>query len=484
MSLVTVLWSMGAGAAVMLAVLYGATWVLDRRLLAYFFLGVISIATAGIARCEIGMMHAGTPAEFGEWTRWYHLPVFFQMVGQMLFVACYLGAGRMWLAWAAVGMRTVLLTVNFLVHPSVFFRDLYSLGRVSFLGDTVAVVGDAVLRPWLWVARLSLLVAIVFVIDACVQRWRRGDAESKHKVWIVLAAVLAPGVISIAMTQIAILGASTPYLDTPASLLTLTVMAFELSRDVTVSGRTRVELAQVRDNLFQVGRVGIMGQLASTLAHELTQPLGAILRNAEAAELHLQTPAPDLEELRSIVADIRKDDRRAGEIIERMRSLIKRHKVERRRVVLDDVVQDVISLTHSEAASKQVTVKYAAEPALPPLSGDRVHISQVLLNLIVNSLEAVQSRPVDNRRVVIEARTYLGQVEITVRDSGPGIPTADVSRIFDPLFTTKSHGLGMGLAICRTLVEAQDGRLWAEHNPHADGAVFRFVLPRAEESAP
>jgi signal transduction histidine kinase len=474
---------MGVGAALMLAVIYGATWLLERRLVASFYFLLTALATAGIARCELGMMHATTPAEFGEWAHWYQIPVFLGIFGPVMFVRHYLGAGRAWLAWTVVAMRAVLVGVNFFSYPSVIFQHVYSLGHAPLLGEQVAIIGQAALRPWVWFARASLLLAFWFAIDACVAKWRSGDPESRRKVLMVVGAILAPGLVSLVVTQVALLGRGWIYLDSPASLITLTLMAIELSRDVIVSRRTQLELMQLRDNVVQVGRVGVMGQLASALAHELNQPLGAILRNAEAAELHLRQSKPDLEELRCIVADIRKDDRRAAEIIDRMRALIKRHKVDKLRLVLDEIVRDVLTLTRSEAASKQVAVTYAAPPALPQVWGDRVHLSQVLLNLVVNGLEAVESCPAEARRLVIELRSVSGRVEVSVKDSGPGIPPADMDRIFEPLFTTKSGGLGMGLALCRTIVEAHGGRLWAEGNPQQPGATFRFALPQAGDAA-
>ena len=244
-----------------------------------------------------------------------------------------------------------------------------------------------------------------------------------------------------------------------------------------------LELAELRGTLAQVGRVSIMGQLSSALAHELNQPIGAILRNTDVAEHDLQTGKPDLEELRSIVADTGKAVRRAKEIIDRMRALIKRHEVDMRPLAIDDLVRDVMSLARAEAASKEVSLSFVPVAGLPPVSGDRVHISQVLLNLIVNAVDAVQACPVGERRVVIQARADAAHVELAVSDSGPGIPAADLGRIFEPLFSTKSAGLGMGLAICRTIIDAHGGRLWVEHNPCASGTTFRFVLRRAGEPA-
>jgi signal transduction histidine kinase len=474
---------MGAAVALTLAAVYGVTWLLERRLVANLFFCIFGLATALIARCELGMMHSATPAEFGEWVRWYHVPVFFIFLSLGLFVRFYLGTGRMWLLGTIMAMRAIFLVVNFSVSPNVFFSEIATLGHVPFLGEQVTVVGDAVVRPWIWLARASLLLAVVYLIDAAVAAWRRSDSESRRKAVVVLIAVLGPSLISIPLTQLAVAGVlNIPYLDSPASLITLALMALELSRDTIMSFRTRAELTDLRANLAQVGRVSVMGQFASALAHELNQPLGAILRNTDVAELDLQSDKPDLDELRGIVGDTGKAVRRAKEIIDRMRILIKRRTIHAQPLAVDDLVQDVLSLAQSEAASRQVSLSYTKESGLLVVSADRVHISQVVLNLIVNGIEAVQACPIGERRVVIEARAENGQIEMTVRDSGPGVPAANIDRIFEPLFSTKPDGLGMGLAICRTIVDAHGGRLWVERGHQGVGATFRLLLPRAKET--
>jgi len=483
MSLVTILWSMGAAAALTLAAVYGTVWLFERRLVAYLLFCVTALATAASARGELGMMHAGTPAELGEWMRWYLVAIFFVIVWQLLFVRSFLGTGRNWLLWSAVLARGILLVANFFLYPNGLFREISSVRHVRFLGESVSVIGEAITRWWVWFGRLSLILAFWFVIDASIQKWRRGDYESRRKAFVVLAAVVGPGLISVVLSQLVVSGVNSfPYLDTPAFLITLAVMAVELSRDIMLSSRTQLELAALRANLVEVGRVSMMGQLASTLAHEINQPLGAILRNTDVAELDLQSERPDLEELRGIVADTGKAVRRAKEIIDRTRRLIKRRSVAMQPVVLDELVQDVMSLAHPEVLSKAVSLSYAPEAGVPPVLADRVHISQVLLNLILNSMEAVQAGSRVDRRIVIEARARMGQVEMSVRDSGPGIPASDIDRIFEPLFSTKPDGLGMGLAICRTIVEAHGGQLWADRTPPGGGATFRFVLPQAKKT--
>jgi two-component system, LuxR family, sensor kinase FixL len=327
----------------------------------------------------------------------------------------------------------------------------------------------------------SCLLIIVFVVDAALRMWRRGGVEERRRAVVAAAGVGLPLVATILYAQSVLLGLlPLPLLVTPAFLVTILVMAVELSRGLLLYRQTRQELEELRSELARAGRVTALGQLASALAHELSQPLGAILRNAEAAEIHLSNPTPDLDELREIVADIRKDDRRAGDVIEQMRALIKRRTLQMNPLALNELMYDVISLVHSDALARHVALDCVVAPGLPLVSGDRVHLSQVLLNLIINGMDAIQTSQAIDKRVVIEARRReAGRVEVAVTDSGPGVSSEVIGKVFDPFYTTKSGGLGMGLPISRTIIEAHGGKLWAEHAPGGHGLTFRFTLCQA-----
>ena len=256
-----------------------------------------------------------------------------------------------------------------------------------------------------------------------------------------------------------------------------------ISHDITGRKEAEQETQNLRQEIAHVDRVSMLGQLASALAHEINQPLGAILRNAEAAELFMQNESPDLEEVRAILADIRKDDQRAGSIIERMRGLLKRHNLDKRTVRVGELVGDVVALVRADATGRHVKLEVAVADDLPPVLGDRVHLQQVLLNLIVNGMDALGEVDRADRRVSITALLCGPQtVEIAVYDSGCGIPVDKLTHIFDSFFTTKPNGMGMGLPISRTIIEAHGGRLWAE-NKNEGGASFRFTLPIIGEHA-
>jgi len=251
-------------------------------------------------------------------------------------------------------------------------------------------------------------------------------------------------------------------------------------RDITDRKQVERELAQQRLHLAHVARVSSLGQLASSLAHELNQPLGAILRNAEAAELLLEEPSPDLHEVRAILADIRSDDHRAGEVIDRMRALVRRRAIEKAPLNPSQLASEVIAILRPDADLRGVRLALEASPNMPPVAGDRVQLQQVLLNLLLNAMDAVEGHPRGERRVSVRLRTADAAVAVSVSDNGTGVPPAALPRIFEPFYTSKPNGLGMGLAIARGIVEAHEGRLWAEDSP-GGGATFTFTLPVSRE---
>jgi C4-dicarboxylate-specific signal transduction histidine kinase len=260
----------------------------------------------------------------------------------------------------------------------------------------------------------------------------------------------------------------------------LAAVAYELGRELILSARARLQVAQLRGELAQLGRMDTLGQLAAGIAHELAQPLTASLGNIEAAQIHLRKTDPDLDELREIVKDVHAETQRAGEVLDRMRALIGRRALDKQAVAIDSVFRDVTSLLHSEAIARHIELNTRVDERAPRALGDRVQITQVMINLVVNAMDAMQNLATGPRQVTMEARAAAsGGLEVAVSDSGPGIPGHRLEEIFKPLFTTKPGSMGLGLALSRTIVDAHAGRLWAENRADGVGAVVRMTLPAA-----
>jgi PAS domain S-box-containing protein len=251
-----------------------------------------------------------------------------------------------------------------------------------------------------------------------------------------------------------------------------------LIRDITERRRAEHEVAAQRQQLAHLGRVAVLGELSGALAHELNQPLTAILANARAAQRMLQRDNVDMTELRAILDDIVSDDRRAGAVIHRMRALIRKGDTEPQQVVANEVVSEVLDLAHSDLILREVTVTTRLSPALPAITADRVQLQQVVLNLIVNACDAMADNPPTERALTISTADEGSAVRLSVSDRGTGITSDAVDTVFEPFVTSKKHGLGLGLSICRSIVDAHGGRMWAVNNEER-GATFHLLLPRS-----
>lgn len=614
MSVITIAWPMIASACLTLAVINLLVWCRNRTAWANLLFSLTAVSTAAFAFFELWLMRAETTAEFGTAMRWAHVPMLFWIVSVTWFVRLYLGAGRRWLAWTVCGLRAFSLLPNFLAGQNLNYQEITALRHVPFLNEVVPIA-EGIPNPWMLVGQLSAFLLIVFVADASVTAWRRGDRRKALRVGgsidLFLIAALGEAVLAywghfpvpitfslLYMGVVAGMGyelsqdvlhasqlvrelqvsearlreseermtlaaeatnlgiwirylkrneiwaneswralfgfAKTEQLDLDSILQRLhpedrealsqafvraiegdgnyetesrvvrpdgqmrwiasrghvefngggnAILTRGVSLDITERKQAEQESRLLRQEIAHVGRVTMMGQLATALAHEINQPLGAILRNAEAAEIFLQNPSPDLDEIRTILADIRKDDQRAGIVIDRMRGLLRRKSLDTRSIQVDELVGDVVSLVRADALSRQSRVDVDVPGNLPLVRGDRVHLQQVLLNLILNGLDALNGSSGRERLVSLTARLDGAQsIEIAVGDSGYGIPVDQLQRIFDPFFTTKTSGMGMGLPISQTIIAAHGGRLWAE-NKLGGGAVFRFTLPIAQKEA-
>jgi PAS domain S-box-containing protein len=253
--------------------------------------------------------------------------------------------------------------------------------------------------------------------------------------------------------------------------------------DLTV--RKRVE-AEARENerryreaqleLAHANRVATMGQLTASITHEVNQPITAAVTYASAARRLLSAQPPNLDEVDDVLSLIVKEGNRAGEVVGRIRALIKKAPVRKDAVEINDAILEIVALTRTEAANHSVSVRTQLAEDLPHVQGDRVQLQQVLLNLIINAIEAMRDVGEEERELLISTCHEPDGVSVEVRDSGPGFAPTDTDRVFEAFYSTKPNGVGLGLSICRSIIEAHNGRLWASPNAPR-GAVFGFVAP-------
>ncbi len=248
------------------------------------------------------------------------------------------------------------------------------------------------------------------------------------------------------------------------------------ANDITERKRAELEVVQQRAELAHITRVSTMGELSASLAHELNQPLTAILSNSQAAQRFLSAEPPNINEVREILADIVQDNTRASEVIRRMRTLVKKGQLEFSLLDLASMVREIVVLVHSDAVLRNVRVVIDCAADSPPVRGDKIQLQQVLINLLLNAFEAMKDCPTSEREVVVQTAADDGMVDLSVCDRGDGVTSQKFDKIFEPFFTTKRDGLGMGLSISRSIIEAHGGRLWAENNLER-GATFHVILP-------
>jgi signal transduction histidine kinase len=261
-------------------------------------------------------------------------------------------------------------------------------------------------------------------------------------------------------------------------MLAQTVLIAVLLHERRKRHDAEVESRHRMSELAHVNRQATAGELSSSITHELKQPLGSILTNTETAELILSSPSPDLTELKEILEDIRRDDLRANEVIRRMRGFLKWAPFETKEVDLNELAREAFEFLSIQASARNVALYLEESPENLRVRGDPVQLQQVIVNLVVNSIDAMANIPYGRTVIGRTEKNGGASAEISISDSGPGIPQDKLNHVFDPFFTTKEQGMGMGLSIARTIVQAHQGRIWAEHQAEG-GAVFRLSLPLA-----
>jgi signal transduction histidine kinase len=261
-------------------------------------------------------------------------------------------------------------------------------------------------------------------------------------------------------------------------------LIYAAARDVTERLKEEAEAQQRRDELAHVTRVAMMGELTTSLAHEINQPLTAILSNAEAAQRFLTRSVPDISEVRQILEDIIRDDRRASDVVRKVRALVKKEELRDESLDLNKVIEEVVDLIRGDSLLQGLSIATDLSPGLAAIHGDGIQLQQVILNLILNGAAAMRNSPSGQRKIILRTAMLDSRtVNASVTDFGTGIDEGHIERLFEPFYTTKPEGLGVGLSISQTIIKAHGGTMEAWNNREG-GATFAFTLPAHQGDPP
>jgi signal transduction histidine kinase len=451
-----------------------------------FALAAASIAV--LALLELVIYRTQSPGTMAVVIRWMHVAITAMVLSLLYVLHHWFGNGSVRIAIAAAVLRVLALVIDFTVGDNLTFLVVEDIGRSIWWGVPVShPIGMA--NPWVIVGQASNALVLAYIGQTIV-RARNEPASARNAAWIVggswfllvgimvadavLMAFGLPRPPMIAAPGFAIVVVSTSY-RLVSELFHSHHLAMKLQESELRRLRSEREVATERASLAHMSRVAMLGELSGSLAHELNQPLTAILSNAQAAQRILRRDPTGTAEVQEILSDIIENDHRAVQVIGRVRGFIRKEVREFAPLSLNEVVQDCARLMRSELSDRRVTLSTDLAPGLPVCLGDRVQLQQVLLNLIVNACDAMRAAPGEHA-VKVRTSSSQGKVLTEVTDTGTGVPTAMLHRIFEPFETTKEEGMGLGLSVCRTIIQGHEGTLWAEDN-RPGGARFCFHLP-------
>lgn len=472
MDWLTTIWTAFISLSLALSGVYFVRWLRSRELLTLLFV-LLGVTIAFVAAFEIWMFRSTTVNEYGTAVRWFHVPIFVAFCLYLGIIHFSFNTGRLWLGLLACGLRFVSLIVNFVQAPNLNYVEISEIRTVRLLGEEVSTA-IGIPSAWMILGQLALILMLVYLMDAAFSAWRR-DRDTNS---IILGAALGLLVVAGVFQGITVFWAfiEAPILGAPFFTGVALLLGVNAGAQMIRAEQLDEELKANRAKLEQASHAAALSELSGALAHEINQPLGVIMSNAEAAKLMLESGPVNGEELRDIVGDIIAADRRAASVIARLRALLKRGEPDLQTTEMQSVVDEALSYVASDFKSRGINLKVVGPGESPVVRADRILMVQAVLNLLSNARDALEANPDGEKKVEVGIGSDSRDVFVTIADNGPGLD-GDPSSIFDAFVSTKKDGLGMGLAITRSVVEAHDGTIEVE-SQEGSGALFRLSIPR------
>ena len=468
-SILTFMWSMVAAACFMLALTHLVFLLRGRRQLEYLLAATMAAAAGSNAIIELLLLFATDIPTYQALLKVGNVSIFVMLISLVSFVRAYLGTGSGWLLLLITGLWSVAMIANIWSPASLVFSEISELTRVETFWGESYTMANGVINPWKYCADAASLLILIFLVHATWVAWRQGKRQRAAIVGGSSVLFITLGGIQAPLVDAGIL--NTPYMVGFAFLAIVAALTYQMISDALRANRYSLEIERLTAAM-------VLGEVAAGLAHELNQPLSAILSNAQAARRFLDSHDPDLDEIRAILNDIATDDKRAGEIVHGLRAMLGPRQTVSANVDINAAIHFVTKLLSSEIHEKGVTLQMELQSDLAMVLADKVQIQQVLMNLILNALHALADMPSSRRQVVIRSTAHDDSVVVSITDHGPGVRADMMPRLFEPFFSTKSDGLGMGLAICKRIIERHNGTIEIEERG-GGGAVFIFTLPAA-----